>query len=139
MSLVRGGPLPWWRSRRLGTVGTVPSASSPGGPSSRTCSCAWATPPGSVGRHLLGLPRSRSRPRSESGSGCTSASAFRIFHFAGFGATSERVAGTGTEVGDQAVIITQGGGSHLQNRLGTLGIVPEHLRPLDPVIQLLHQ
>src|SRR5271157_3244138 len=71
--------------------------------------------------------------------GCTSASAFRIFHFAGFGATSERVAGTGTEVGDQAVIITQGGGSHLQNRLGTLGIVPEHLRPLEPVIQLLHQ
>src|SRR5208283_3001208 len=59
--------LPWWRSRRLGTVGTAPSASSPGGPSSRTCSFAWAAPPGSVGRHLLGLPRSRSRPRSESG------------------------------------------------------------------------
>src|SRR5271157_579152 len=80
---------PWLRSRPRRPGGTGPSASAPGGPSSRTCSSAWARLPGSVGRRLLGPPRSRSRPHSGSRRLPPSSEAGRGHVRAGFGAVVE--------------------------------------------------
>ena len=53
MSSGRVEPDPRFRSRRLVAARTAPGASSPDGPSDRTCSSAWAEPPESAGRRLL--------------------------------------------------------------------------------------
>lgn len=67
MSSGRVEPDPRFRSRRLVAARTAPGASSPDGPSDRTCSSAWAEPPESAGRRLLERGKGV-RTRAEKGS-----------------------------------------------------------------------
>src|SRR5689334_10358071 len=53
--------------------------------------------------------------------------------------TSEGRAGTILQVLAQAVVVAEHGGADLENPLGPLWPVPELLRPLDPIIELLDQ
>ena len=52
-------------------------------------------------------------------------------------ATDKGTARPGGLVAGQAVVIAESGRTHLENCLGSLGIIPEHLGPFDPEVHFL--
>src|SRR5271157_2558455 len=78
------------------------------------------------------------RPPGRRG-GCISAFVFFFREHGQFGSTSERAPWTGSKVFREPLVIAQGSCTHLQDRLGAFGIVPEHLGSFHPVVDLLDE
>src|SRR5208337_3509351 len=71
--------------------------------------------------------------------GCISAFVFFFREHGQFGSTSECAPWTGSKVFREPLVIAQGSCTHLQDRLGAFGIVPEHLGSFHPVVDLLDE